>query len=172
MLHQTLHRHTEELFAQWSSLPKWIKAGKEQVGGSRRENPKTGAWSRAGPNNVCYTNRAIPHHVCETSTQRDNCISPHTERTEETLKSQIWKQQRHLYICSTTFVFHVFIQRQSQKIWLVPLHGHCFNPWILNTCPDSSETGQTFTEHYMISYSSLFKLWLITVAFNLEVPGS
>lgn len=114
MLHQTLHRHTEELlFAQWSSLPKWIKAGKEQVGGSRRENPKTGAWSRAGPNNVCYTNRAIPHHVCETSTQRDNCISPHTERTEETLKSQIWKQQRHLYICSTTFVFHVF--RDSRR---------------------------------------------------------
>lgn len=43
ILHQTLHRHTEELLvAQWSSLPKWIKAAKEQGGGSRGENPRTG----------------------------------------------------------------------------------------------------------------------------------
>lgn len=43
ILHQALHRHTEELLvAQWSSLPKWIKAAKEQVGGSRGENPRTG----------------------------------------------------------------------------------------------------------------------------------
>lgn len=127
MLHQPLHRHTEELlFAQWSSLPKQIKAGKEQVEGSRRENPKADAWSRAAPNNVCYTNGVIPHHVCETSTQRDNCMSPaHTEGTEETLHSQTWKQQRHLYECSTTLVLLVFIQPQE----MVTEHVTCSFGW-------------------------------------------
>lgn len=82
ILHQTLHRHTEELLvAQWSSLPKWIKAAKEQVGGSRGENPRTGVWSRAAPNSLCYTNRAIPcvkalHNVTTA------CLCSHTERRD------------------------------------------------------------------------------------------
>lgn len=58
------------------------------------------------------------------------------------------------------FMFSFSHKRWSQNTLLVPLDGHCFNPWVLNTCPDSSANGQTFTEHYLIGYSSLFKLWV------------
>lgn len=94
------------------------------------------------------------------------------QKEERRLCSDKYESGKDIYInvlLPSFFMFSFSHEKQSQNN--VPLGGHCFNPWLWNTCPDSSANGQSFTEHCMISYSSLFKLWIITVALNLEVPG-
>lgn len=158
ILHQTLHRHTEELLvAQWSSLPKWIKAAKEQVGGSRGENPRTGVWSRAAPNSLCYTNRAIPcvkalHNVTTA------CLCSHTERRDCSHK---YENSKGLYKSSTTLVLHVFIQPHDMVTdhITLPLDGHCFNPWVLNTWQIAQQMDKPSQSTTGLAVLLLFSNW-------------
>lgn len=149
-----MHRHTEELLsAQWSSLPKWIKTRQGISGRQQKKESQDRCLIQApnpAPNNVCYTNRAIPNHVCETSTQHDSFMSLLIQREQMRLCSHKYESCKDIYtnaLLPSFFMFSVSHRRQSQNMLLIPLGGHWFNPWLLNTCPDSSANGQSFTEH-------------------------